>query len=75
MHTWDLAKATDHDPTIDPDVATVVYDFWEPIPFDGPQLADSPKLASLAASTAATLVGTVLLRRTSSSRPATAPAE
>lgn len=34
VHTWDLAKATDQDPTIDPDVATVVYDFWEPIPLD-----------------------------------------
>jgi uncharacterized protein (TIGR03086 family) len=34
VHTWDLAKATDQDPTIDPDIATAVYDFWEPIPLD-----------------------------------------
>ena len=34
VHNWDLAKATGQDPTIDPDVATVVHDFWEPIPID-----------------------------------------
>lgn len=34
VHTWDLAKAIDQDPTIDPEVATVVYEFWEPMSLD-----------------------------------------
>jgi uncharacterized protein (TIGR03086 family) len=34
VHTWDLAKATDQDSTIDPGIAAAVYKFWEPIPLD-----------------------------------------
>ncbi|HEX2850405.1 MAG TPA: Na+/H+ antiporter NhaA [Acidimicrobiales bacterium] len=43
--------------------------------FDDPQLADAAKLAILVASTAAALIGTILLRRASTERPAAALAD
>jgi len=34
VHSWDLARATEQDPTVDPDLATLVYEFYRPIPLD-----------------------------------------
>ena len=34
VHSWDLARSTGQDATIDPDLATLVYEFYRPIPLD-----------------------------------------
>jgi uncharacterized protein (TIGR03086 family) len=34
VHSWDVAKATGHDPTIDPAVIQMVYGFCRSIPLD-----------------------------------------
>ena len=55
VHSWDLAKATDQDATIDPQLAADLFAFWEPIPLDahrasgawGPPVA-GPTSASMA---------------------------
>jgi hypothetical protein len=34
VHSWDLATATGQDPTIDPEVAALLFDFYRSIPLD-----------------------------------------
>jgi len=34
VHSWDLAKATGQDATIDPEVAHIIWDFYSRLPLD-----------------------------------------
>ncbi len=34
VHAWDVAKATDQDATIDPEVASLLLDFYQDMPLD-----------------------------------------
>jgi uncharacterized protein (TIGR03086 family) len=34
VHAWDLARATDRPASIDPDLASVLYEFWAAVPLD-----------------------------------------
>jgi uncharacterized protein (TIGR03086 family) len=34
VHAWDVAKATDQDATIDPEVASLLLDFYQGMPLD-----------------------------------------